>query len=61
MFSKYLVYKRDSNELLLFILKQLVSDQISFLKNRYNGRVEKVEIPEQDLLDKVGFSLQLVT
>merc|ERR1712240_276658 len=34
-FARYLSFKKDNNELLLFVLKQLVRDQITYHKNRY--------------------------
>ena len=46
-------FRRDNNELLLFILKQLVQDQMTFQRNRYGAEVETVEISEKDLADKV--------
>jgi len=54
-FSKYLSYKRDNNELLMFLLKQLVKEQSFYLRNRFQHDVDKannVEISEKDLLDK---------
>ena len=44
-FARYLAYKRDNNELLLFILKQLASDQMA-----YNCK-------EQEILEESGMSL----
>ena len=52
-FSRYLSYKRDNNELLLFVLKQLTQDQMTFQRNRYGSELEIVEIAEKDLADKV--------
>ena len=53
-FASYLTYKRDNNELLLFILRQLASDQLTFNRNRYRGgEVELVEIPEEEFMEKV--------
>lgn len=51
-FSRYLNFRKDNNELLLFILRQLVSDHSSFLRNRFGEIQEYVEIPEKDLADK---------
>lgn len=52
-FASYLTYKRDNNELLLFILRQLASDQLTFNRNRYRGgEVELVEIPEEEFVEK---------
>lgn len=51
-FSRYLTYKKDNNELLLFILKQLAMDQMSFQRNRFGMEQETIEISEKDLADK---------
>lgn len=51
-FSRYLTYKKDNNELLLFILKQLAMDQMSFQRNRFGLDQETIEISEKDLADK---------
>jgi len=52
-FSKYLSYKKDNAELLMFLLKQLVKEQTFYLRNRF-GEVQddKIEISEKDLLEK---------
>ena len=52
-FSRYLTYKRDNNDLLFFMLKQLVQEHVSFYRNRKGKEQELVEIPEQDLVDRV--------
>ena len=52
-FGRYLSYKKDNNELLLFILKQLAQDQMSFQRNRFGLEQEIIEISEKDLADKV--------
>ena len=54
-FARYLSYKRDNNELLLFILRQLTQDTASFLRSRYGTEQDVVEISEADLLEKVTF------
>ncbi|XP_032827437.1 DNA replication licensing factor MCM2 [Petromyzon marinus] len=61
-FSRYLSFRRDNNELLLFILKQLVSEQLSYQRSRYGStgvagggsgtRHDRVEVPEKDLADR---------
>ncbi|XP_013421596.1 DNA replication licensing factor mcm2-like [Lingula anatina] len=52
-FSRYLSFKRDNNELLLFILKQLAQDQMAFQRNRYGTTDQDyIEISEKDLADK---------
>ena len=52
-FANYLSYKRDNNELLLFILKQLASDHLTFNRNRYGGDFDIVEVPEGEFVEKV--------
>ncbi|KAG5275181.1 hypothetical protein AALO_G00144480 [Alosa alosa] len=51
-FARYLAFKRDNNELLLFILKQLVAEQVAYQRNRYGAQQDTIEIPEKDLVDK---------
>ena len=53
-FSRYLNYKKDNNELLLFLLRQLIADQTRFHRNRY-GDVsdEYAQIQEKELSEKV--------
>ena len=52
-FARYLAFRRDNNELLLFILKQLVAEQVSYQRNRYGAQNDTIEIPEKELQDKV--------
>ena len=54
-FARYLAYKKDNNELLLFILKQLAQEQLSYNRVRYGGTsdVDTVEVPEEDFTEKV--------
>ena len=52
-FASYLAYKRDNNELLLFVLRQLASDQLTYNRNRYGGDMEVIEIPEEEFVEKV--------
>lgn len=52
-FANYLAYKRDNNELLLFILRQLANDHLTFNRNRYGGDFELVEVPEEEFIEKV--------
>ncbi|KAG7251513.1 hypothetical protein CRUP_005796, partial [Coryphaenoides rupestris] len=47
-FARYLAFRRDNNELLLFILKQLLSYQ----RNRYGAQSDVVQVPEKDLQEK---------
>ena len=55
-FANYLAYKRDNNELLLFILRQLASDHLTFNRNRYGGDLDIVEVPEDEFVEKVRWS-----
>ncbi|KAM9361674.1 DNA replication licensing factor MCM2 [Symphorus nematophorus] len=51
-FARYLAFRRDNNELLLFILKQLVAEQVTYQRNRYGVQNDTIEIAEKDLQDK---------
>ncbi|XP_067855179.1 DNA replication licensing factor MCM2 [Heptranchias perlo] len=51
-FSRYLTFKRDNNELLLFVMKQLVAEQATYQRNRYGAQQDTIEIPEKDLVEK---------
>uniref|UniRef100_A0A4W3K4Y7 DNA replication licensing factor MCM2 n=1 Tax=Callorhinchus milii TaxID=7868 RepID=A0A4W3K4Y7_CALMI len=51
-FSRYLSFKRDNNELLLFILKQLVAEQSTYQRNRYGAQQDSIEVPEKDMVEK---------
>ncbi|KAG8181737.1 hypothetical protein JTE90_028275 [Oedothorax gibbosus] len=51
-FSRYLTYKRDNNELLLYVLKQLMQEQIAYLRSRFTTDIDTVEIPEKELQQK---------
>merc|ERR1719322_795555 len=51
-FARYLSYKRDNNELLLFILRNLASETATYMRNRYGTEQEVVEINEKDLVEK---------
>merc|ERR1712203_194630 len=51
-FNRYLSFKRDNNELLLFILRQLTQDTASYMKSRYGTEQDVIEVAEADLLDK---------
>ena len=52
-FSQYLAYRRDNNELLLFVLKQLSKEQITFFRSRYRSEPEVIEIQEDEFTDRV--------
>merc|ERR1711972_1022473 len=51
-FTRYLSYKRDNNELLLFILRNLASETATYMRNRYGTEQDVVEISEKDLVEK---------
>ncbi len=51
-FARYLTYKRDNNELLLFILRQLTQETTTYLRNRYDNEPEVIEVSEGDVLDR---------
>merc|ERR1712083_957292 len=48
-FNRYLAFKRDNNELLLFILRQLTQDTAVYMRNRHGTEQEVVEVIESDL------------
>lgn len=52
-FARYLSFRRDNNELLLFILKQLVAEQVTYQRNRFGAQQDTIEVSEKDLVDKV--------
>ncbi|XP_062522583.1 DNA replication licensing factor mcm2-like isoform X2 [Corticium candelabrum] len=51
-FGRYLTYRRDNDELLLFILKQLVQDQVMYQRSRFGGELDIVEVQESDFTDR---------
>uniref|UniRef100_F1KUS0 DNA replication licensing factor MCM2 n=1 Tax=Ascaris suum TaxID=6253 RepID=F1KUS0_ASCSU len=52
-FSKYLNVNRDNNELLLFVLKQLVKEQIHYEHGRHKKvDLSTVAVPEADFIDR---------
>lgn len=53
-FAKYLTYNRDNNELLLFLLKQLINDQLSYQKHKTKGTLDinEVTINENDFIER---------
>ena len=52
-FSQYLAYRRDNNELLLFVLKQLAKEQITYFRSRYRSEPDVIEIQEDEFIDRV--------
>lgn len=39
--------------MLLFVLRQLASDQLTFNRNRYGGETDIIEVPEEEFVEKV--------
>ncbi|PVD24580.1 hypothetical protein C0Q70_15064 [Pomacea canaliculata] len=58
-FGRYLSFRKDSHQLLLFLLKQLAQDQSAYQRSRYGTQQDQVQISEKDLADKVGVYLLL--
>lgn len=55
-FSKYLNYKKDNNDLLLYILRQLINDQNVYNRNKFGDSRQlggSTEIQESEFLEKV--------
>ncbi|KAA0192153.1 hypothetical protein HAZT_HAZT006800 [Hyalella azteca] len=52
-FARYLSFKKDNNELLIFLLRQLLHEQTAYLRSRY-GSVdhEPATVTEKELLDR---------
>merc|ERR1712051_1173292 len=48
-FARYLAFKRDNNELLLFVLRGLANETATYMRNRYGTDQEVIEVPEKDL------------
>lgn len=53
-FNRYLAYEKDTDDLLMFILKQLVSDSESFYRTRYGHARDYVEVSEKELAERVS-------
>ncbi|CAH1402014.1 unnamed protein product [Nezara viridula] len=51
-FQKYLLYKKDTTELLYYILKQMASDQMMYIRGIHGVAVNVIEIHEKDFIDK---------
>ena len=52
-FARYLSFKRDNNELLVFLLRQLLQEQTAFLRSRYGAADhEPASVAEKDLADR---------
>ena len=50
-FSRYLTFKRPPSDLLLFVLKQLVQEQLALLRSS-NKKIDKIEISEKDFASR---------
>ena len=59
-FARYLAYKRDNNELIFFLLRQLVHEQTVYLRNRFDTEPDTVEILESDLVDRVTYHISFL-
>ncbi|MCP9264032.1 DNA helicase [Dirofilaria immitis] len=58
-FDKYIFVNRDHNELLLYLLKQLVKDQLHYERARYKERtLSAIGIPESDFIEKSAESFE---
>jgi DNA replication licensing factor MCM2 len=59
-FAKYMTFKKDNNELLLYLLRGLANETATYMRNRYgSSEVKLVEINEKDLIDKArGINIQ---
>ncbi|KAL8604098.1 MCM DNA helicase complex subunit [Nucella lapillus] len=51
-FSRYLSFRKDTHQLLLFLLKQLAQEQSAYQRSRYGTPQDQVQIAEKDLADK---------
>ncbi|XP_071540003.1 DNA replication licensing factor mcm2 [Panulirus ornatus] len=51
-FARYLSFKRDNNELLFFLLRQLVHEQTTYMRSRYGLDHDVIQVSEKDLLDR---------
>lgn len=52
-FSHYLNFKKDNDELLLFVLRQLVREKLSLtVRNTTDAELPQIEVTEQEFVDK---------
>lgn len=51
-FTEYLSYKKDDNELLYYILRQITLDTLAFQRAIRGGHISTIEVMERDLLDR---------
>ncbi|VDK36984.1 unnamed protein product [Gongylonema pulchrum] len=55
-FDRHLNFNRDHNELLLYLLKQLVKDQLHYERARHaDEALTTVAVAESDFIEKVSF------
>ncbi|KAL4142954.1 hypothetical protein QTP88_005342 [Uroleucon formosanum] len=52
-FQKYLSFKKDTTELLYFILHQMATDQLAYIRGIHGVTVNTIEIHEKDFKDRV--------
>lgn len=52
-FQKYLSYKKDNNELLYYILRQLTMDELAYARNSQGADVTTVTVMEKDFKQRV--------
>ncbi|KAG5894081.1 hypothetical protein JTB14_003938 [Gonioctena quinquepunctata] len=52
IFRRYLLFKKDHSELLFYILRQLVQDQLTFQRGTTEMETLTIQIDEKDLTDK---------
>ena len=52
-FQKYLSFKKDTTELLYYLLRQMTLDQMMYIRGIHGVDVNVIEIHEKDFIDKV--------
>ena len=58
-FSRYLSFRKDSHQLLLFLLRQLAQEQSAYQRSRYGTSPDSVQVAEKDLIDKVDVDVRV--
>ncbi|ODM92018.1 DNA replication licensing factor mcm2 [Orchesella cincta] len=48
--QQILTYRKDNHELLLFILKNMISEQTIYLENKYRAVPDYVEVKQKDFV-----------
>lgn len=51
-FHKYISFQKDHSELLMFILRQLSRDQLTYIRCKEGPSATRIEIMEKDLIDR---------